>query len=60
MAAIYYHAEAYTTSGPKLMGHNAADESFLRGFLAYSQAPDFWAQVRGVAGRAACQGNLSG
>lgn len=32
-AAIYYHPEAYTTSGPKLMGRNAAGESFLRGFI---------------------------
>ena len=46
MAAIYYHPEAYTTSGPKLLGRNAAGESFLRGFLAYSQAPEFWAQVQ--------------
>ena len=45
-AAIYYHPEAYTTSGPKLMGRNAAGESFLRGFLAYSQATEFWAQVQ--------------
>ncbi|OGA99008.1 MAG: hypothetical protein A3E79_03605 [Burkholderiales bacterium RIFCSPHIGHO2_12_FULL_61_11] len=45
-AAIYYHPEAYTTSGPKLMGRNAAGESFLCGFLAYSQATEFWAQVQ--------------
>lgn len=45
-AAIYYHPEAYTTSGPKLMGRNAAGESFLRGFLAHSKATEFWAQVR--------------
>ena len=45
-AAIYYHPEAYTTSGPKLMGRNAAGESFLRGFLTYSQANEFWAQVQ--------------
>ncbi len=45
-AAIYYHPEAYTTSGPKLMGRNAAGESFLRGFLAYSRnGAEFWAQV---------------
>ena len=44
-AAIYYHPEAYTTSGPKLMGRNAAGESFLRGFLTHSQAGEFWAQV---------------
>lgn len=44
-AAIYFHPEAYTTSGPKLMGRNAAGESFLRGFLAHSRAAEFWAQV---------------
>lgn len=43
--AIYYTPEAYTTSGPKLMGRNAAGESFLRGFLSHSQASAFWAQV---------------
>lgn len=45
-AAIYYHPEAYTTSGPKLMGRNAAGESFLRGFLVHSRANEFWTQVR--------------
>jgi len=45
-AAIYYHPEAYTTSGPKLMGRNAAGESFLRGFLKHSRATEFWAQVQ--------------
>jgi alpha-maltose-1-phosphate synthase len=45
-AAIYYHPEAFTTSGPRLMGRNAAGESFLRGYLAYSHAKAFWAQVR--------------
>jgi glycosyltransferase involved in cell wall biosynthesis len=45
-AAIYYHPEAYTTSGPKLMGRNAAGESFLRGFLTHSAATTFWAQVQ--------------
>lgn len=44
-AAIYFHPEAYTTSGPKLMGRNAAGESFLRGFLTHSKANEFWAQV---------------
>ena len=44
-AAIYFHPEAYTTSGPKLMGRNAAGESFLRGYLAYSKTDRFWAQV---------------
>lgn len=45
-AAIYYHPEAYTTGGPKLMGRNAAGESFLRGFLAHSKAQEFWVQVQ--------------
>ena len=45
-AAIYYHPEAYTTSGPKLMGRNAAGESFLRGFLLHSKANEFWAQIQ--------------
>ena len=44
-ACIYYHPEAYTTSGPKLMGRNAAGESFLRGFLSHSASSEFWAQV---------------
>ena len=38
---IYYHPEAYTTSGPKLMGRNAAGESFLKGFLKYTQPSNF-------------------
>ena len=45
-AVIYYHPEAYTTSGPKLMGRNAAGESFLRGLLIHSKASEFWAQVQ--------------
>ena len=47
-AAIYYHPEAYTTSGPKLMGRNAAGESFLRGFLTHSRTTEFWAQVQNM------------
>jgi starch synthase len=47
-AAIYYHPEAYTTNGPKLMGRNAAGESFLRGFLTHSQSKEFWAQVQNM------------
>lgn len=44
-AAIYYLPEAYTTSGPKLMGRNAAGESFLRGWLAHASGTEFWLQV---------------
>lgn len=43
---IFYHPEAYTTSGPKLMGRNAAGESFLRGYLTHSKSTAFWAQVQ--------------
>jgi len=42
---LYYHPEAYTISGPKLMGRHAAGESFLRAFLRYSNATEFWIQV---------------
>lgn len=48
-AAIYYHPEAYTTIGPKLMGRNSAGESFLRGFLTHSQGKEFWIQVQNLA-----------
>ena len=47
-AAIYYHPEAYTTSGPKLMGRNAAGESFLRGFLAHGKTSELWVQVQAM------------
>ncbi|MDG2140280.1 MAG: glycosyltransferase family 4 protein [Gammaproteobacteria bacterium] len=40
---IYYHPEAYSTKGKKLMGRNAAGESFLKGFLMHSKPTDsFW------------------
>jgi glycosyltransferase involved in cell wall biosynthesis len=45
-AAIYYHPEAYTTGGPKLMGRQAAGESFLRGYLRHSRAKEIWTQVQ--------------
>jgi hypothetical protein len=48
-AAIYYHPEAYTTAGPKLMGRNAAGESFMRGFLQHVQADTLWVQVENEA-----------
>jgi len=47
-AALYYHPEAYTTSGPKLMGRNAAGESFLRGFLSHSTADTFFVQAQTI------------
>ncbi|WP_158597939.1 glycosyltransferase family 4 protein [Noviherbaspirillum saxi] len=47
-SAIYFHPEAYTTAGPKLMGRNAAGESFLRGYLAYGKTNEFWVQVQHI------------
>ncbi|MDA8920716.1 glycosyltransferase family 4 protein [Gammaproteobacteria bacterium] len=48
MTAIYYHPEAYTTSGSKLMGRNAAGNSFLRGFFEhYRSDGNLYAQVSG-------------
>lgn len=46
--AIYFHPEAYTTSGPKLMGRNAAGESFLRGYLMHCNTDGFWVQVQQI------------
>lgn len=47
-AALFYFHEAYSTSGPKLMGRNAAGESFVRGFIRHSQGPEFWLQAPSV------------
>jgi glycosyltransferase involved in cell wall biosynthesis len=45
-SCIYYHPEAYSISGPKLMGRNAAGESFLRGFLQHSSRNQgLWVQA---------------
>ncbi|MDB2505195.1 glycosyltransferase family 4 protein [Gammaproteobacteria bacterium] len=45
-AAIFYHPEAYSTEGPKLMGRNAAGESFINGFFKYSTPSEtLFAQV---------------
>ena len=44
-AAIYFHGDAYTTAGPRLMGRNAAGESFLRGFARHAVTDSFWAHV---------------
>jgi alpha-maltose-1-phosphate synthase len=44
-AAIYYHPEGYSIAGPKLMGRNAAGESFLRGFFQHAKTAEFWVRV---------------
>ena len=50
MTAIFYHPEAYSMKGAKLMGRNAAGDSFLRGFMRYSERSDvLYAQVSNQA-----------
>ncbi len=44
--AIFYHPEAYTVAGPKLMGRNAAGESFLKAFLKYHKTDHYWLLVQ--------------
>lgn len=44
-AAIFYSAEAYSTAIDRLMGRNAAGESFLKGYLRHGIATEFSAQV---------------
>ena len=51
--ALFYVPEAYSTGGAKLMGRNAAGESFLRGFLAHSRSSEFLAVVHEPANGAA-------
>jgi alpha-maltose-1-phosphate synthase len=41
-AAIYYQAEAYDASRPKLMGRQAAGEGFLRGFARHARADQLY------------------
>lgn len=44
-ATIFFHPEAYSTKGPRLMGRHAAGESFLTGFFRHHQSPTLWAYV---------------
>ena len=45
-SAIYFHPEPYSNSGKKLMGRDAAGESFLRGYTTYSENTEFCAVTR--------------
>ena len=45
-AAIYFHDDAYSTRGPKLMGRNAAGEGFLRGYVQHATAERFVVRAR--------------
>src|SRR5262245_52831993 len=44
-AAIFYHPEAYSIGGPKLMGRQAAGSSFLRAYLKHREAGGLWVNV---------------
>jgi starch synthase len=45
-AALHYIPEAYSIDGPKLMGRNAAGESFIRGYLKHTKpAETIWVYV---------------
>ncbi len=48
-SAIYFHPEAYSTSSPKLMGRNAAGETFLKAYLKYGAGTEFWAYVQDLS-----------
>ena len=45
-AAIYFVPEAYSISGEKLMGRNAAGQSFLEGYFRHGKCDTFWAYVK--------------
>ena len=45
MAAIYYHPEAYSMNTSRLMGRNAAGDSFLKGFLQYKSSDETYVHV---------------
>ena len=45
---IYYHPEGYTTTGPSLMGRNAAGESFLKGFILYNTGSEYWIKIQNI------------
>jgi len=46
MAAIYFHPEAFNINAEKLMGRNAAGNSYLRGIFKHSRPKNtFYAQV---------------
>jgi glycosyltransferase involved in cell wall biosynthesis len=45
-AAIFYHADAYDTSRPNLMGRHTAGEGFLAGFARYAQGDPLYCYTR--------------
>ena len=45
-AAIYYHADAYNTSRPNLMGRHTAGEGFLAGYARHTQTDPLYCYTR--------------
>ena len=45
MPCLYFHPDAYTTKGRKVMGRHVAGESFLRGYLDHGKCEDLAIQV---------------
>lgn len=41
-AAVFMHANAFDTTGRRLLGRHSAGESFLRGFLRHADVDQFW------------------
>ena len=48
-AAIHFEPDGYSTSGPKLMGRQAAGEGFLRAWMRHAEIPALLCQVRSEA-----------
>jgi len=40
-AVLYFHPDAYDTTGARLMGRHSAGESFLRGFMRHAEVEQF-------------------
>lgn len=45
MPCLYFHPDAYTTQGRKVMGRHVAGESFLKGYLDHGKCDDLAIQV---------------
>ena len=45
MPCLYFHPDAYTTQGRKVMGRHVAGESFLKGYLSHGKCDDLAIQV---------------
>ncbi len=58
-SCIYYHPESYSTATQRLMGRQAAGESFLRGYLAYGTSKELWVHVESKQHADACVAHIN-